>query len=161
MMYDEASKMIASIDVAYVASLCIAGHFHSVPIVFSAAPNGTEIGTTACTYLNTSLHQSQVVTSPGFVMVEHARTSMNVISFGTDGKFLSYRAHRRSEAYPQCRHRTAADDDVARCTKPIKGVMPQSNWRKWCTSARLIRWNTGRGSVIRPCGRAQCGTCGW
>ena len=62
-----------------------------VPVVIS---DGKEIpgdAIRATQFLNISLHQSQVVTSPGFVVVYHSRDSIEVASYSSDGNVLPHR----------------------------------------------------------------------
>ena len=125
-MYDEAGKPIASVEVEYVVSVCISGHFHSVPVVFVSEERDAEKGAAACRYLNTSLHQSQVVTSPGFVAIQPTGTSVDVVSMTPDGAFAVCPPHSR-HAQPGHRRRTAANDDVARVAHSIYRVSPTQN----------------------------------
>jgi len=59
-----------------------------VPVVISDGKEVPGDAIKAAQFLNISLHQSQVVTSPGFVVVYHNKESIEVASYGGDGNVL-------------------------------------------------------------------------
>lgn len=85
-LYDEASKVVSSVQVDYVISLCAGSQFVSVPVIIGASPDDVKIACNACKYLNISLHQSQIVSSPGFVVLNQEADGLSVISHNADGE---------------------------------------------------------------------------
>ena len=94
-LYDEAAKVVACVEVNYVVSASSKTHFSSVPVVIQESDEDFESAVTACKYLNISLHQSQIVSSPGFVIVKKEENALSVISHDVTGQTIRAVKSRR------------------------------------------------------------------